>query len=230
MNRWTFYDQYPLFLNSRLEWLHHSQAIEWHQTDITRRHHFSCKSRFSPSYRVTTGNVTKHLCHAFPNAKITGVDSSPHMIEAAQNEFKNYSSDPKFANRVDFKLDTIENYVFANQSQKYDLVYSNATLHWIPTSYHAVLFPQIIKNVLKKNNSILAVQMPDTKNQQSHLLMETGELLFQSIISHAFCSLSAFIVKCRSVTFSTFMLHSTCIVNTPLNCAFLLADSILSFF
>jgi hypothetical protein len=27
---------------------------------------------------------------------------------------------------------------------------------------------------MKKNNSILAIQMPDTKNQQSHLLMETG--------------------------------------------------------
>ena len=145
--------------------------------------------------------MTKHLCHAFPNAKITGVDSSPHMIEAAQNEFKHLSNDPKFANRVDFKLDTIENYVFTNQSQKYDLVYSNATLHWIPTSYHAVLFPQIIKNVLKKNNSILAIQMPDTKNQQSHLLMETGLFLCQSVISRAFRPSSAFIIDCCDTTF-----------------------------
>lgn len=118
-----------------------------------------------------SGNVTKHLCKAFPNARITGVDSSPQMIEAARNEFKNY---PQFADRVDFKLDTVENYVCTNNSEKYDIVYSNATLHWIPTSYHSVLLPQIINNIMKKNNSILAIQMPDTKNQQSHLLMETG--------------------------------------------------------
>lgn len=93
------------------------------------------------------------------------------MIEAARNEFKNY---PHFADRVDFKLDTIENYVSTSNSSKYDIVYSNATLHWIPTQYHSVLLPQIINNILKKNNSILAIQMPDTKNQQSHLLMETG--------------------------------------------------------
>ena len=93
------------------------------------------------------------------------------MIEAARNEFKNY---PQFADRVDFKLDTIENYVSTSNSSKYDIVYSNAALHWIPTSYHSVLLPQIIKNIMKKNNSILAIQMPDTKNQQSHLLMETG--------------------------------------------------------
>jgi trans-aconitate methyltransferase len=97
------------------------------------------------------------------------------MIEAARSEYIHYSSDPKFSDRVDFKLDTIENYVFTNKSQKYDVVYSNATLHWIPSSYHSVLFPQIISNVMKKNNSILAIQMPDTKNQQSHLLMETGQ-------------------------------------------------------
>lgn len=125
-------------------------------------------------WNILTGNMTKHLCNAFPNAKITGVDSSPQMIEAARSEYIHYSSDPKFTGRVDFKLDTIENYVFTNKSQKYDVVYSNATLHWIPSSYHSVLLPQIINNVMKKNNSILALQMPDTKNQQSHLLMETG--------------------------------------------------------
>jgi Methyltransferase domain len=129
-----------------------------------------------PCYsELIIGNMTKHLCNAFPNAKITGVDSSPQMIEAARSEYIHYSSDPKFTDRVDFKLDTIENYVFTNKSQKYDVVYSNATLHWIPSSYHSVLFPQIISNVMKKNNSILAIQMPDTKNQQSHLLMETGQ-------------------------------------------------------
>ena len=204
---WTRYtrvfinDRCPSLLNTYLTWWHPSQTTEWQNTAIARSHHFSYNITFSPSNLVITGNVTKHLCHAFPNAKITGVDSSPHMIEAAQNEFKHYSNDPTFANRVDFKLDTIENYVFTNQSQKYDLVYSNATLHWIPTSYHAVLFPQIIKNVLKKNNSILAIQMPDTKNQQSHLLMETGLLLCLSVISCTSRPIPACIIDCCNTTF-----------------------------
>ena len=130
-----------------------------------------------------TGNMTKHLCDAFPNAKITGIDSSPNMIEAARSEYRYYSTDSRYADRVDFKLDTIENYVHNNGTKKFDIVYSNATIHWIPTAYHAVLFPQIIRNVMKKNDSILAVQMPDTKNQQSHLLMETGEVIFSDLYS-----------------------------------------------
>ena len=132
------------------------------------------------------GNMTKHLCDAFPNAKITGIDSSPNMIEAARSEYRYYSTDSRYADRVDFKLDTIENYVLNNGSKKFDIVYSNATIHWIPTAYHAVLFPQIIRNVMKKNNSILAVQMPDTKNQQSHLLMETGKIILFQALSDLF--------------------------------------------
>ena len=119
--------------------------------------------------------MTKHLCDAFPNARITGIDSSPNMIEAAKSEYRYYSTDSRYTDRVEFKLDTIENYVSNSGTKKYDIVYSNAAIHWIPSSYHAILFPQIINNVMKKNNSILAVQMPDTKNQQSHLLMETGK-------------------------------------------------------
>jgi trans-aconitate 2-methyltransferase len=118
------------------------------------------------------GNMTKYLCNAFPNAKITGVDSSSEMIKAANEEHKKMIVKDK--DRIEFKLDTIENFVNTN-FQKYDIVYSNATLHWIPSSYHKMIFPAIINNVMS-SSGILAVQMPDTKNQQSHLLMETAAL------------------------------------------------------
>ena len=145
--------------------------------------------------------MTRHLCNAFPNAKILGIDSSPNMIEAANSDYKFYSNDTKYSGRVEFKLDTIENYICNNGSKKFDIVYSNATLHWVPSSYHQILFPQIINNVMKKNNSILAIQMPDTKNQASHLLMETGTCrTYISII----CILFFVIAVC----FLLFLYHS----------------------
>jgi trans-aconitate 2-methyltransferase len=79
-------------------------------------------------------------------------------------------------NKVSYRAGKIENEVrnFDSSKKKYDLVFSNAALHWCTD--HVNLFPQIIKTLVNANGGVLAVQMPDTRAQQSHLLMETAAL------------------------------------------------------
>lgn len=83
----------------------------------------------------------------------------------------------EYHDRVEFVQETVEEYVAKEKTrdERFDVVYSNATLHWIPSKLHNVIFPQMIQNIMKKSNSVLAIQMPDAKLQPSHLLMETGD-------------------------------------------------------
>ena len=52
-------------------------------------------------------------------------------------------------------------------AQKYDVIYSNAALHWLPD--HAGLFPALMEKV--EPGGILAVQMPRNFGAPSHLLI-----------------------------------------------------------
>ena len=52
-------------------------------------------------------------------------------------------------------------------AQKYDVIYSNAALHWLPE--HAKLLPPILEKV--EPGGILAVQMPRNFGAPSHLLI-----------------------------------------------------------
>jgi trans-aconitate 2-methyltransferase len=52
------------------------------------------------------------------------------------------------------------------------VVYSNAALHWLVN--HDKVFPDMIQRLVKPNGGVLAVQMPDTRQQASHLLMGTA--------------------------------------------------------
>ena len=118
------------------------------------------------------GNITPFLAQEFPNAVIDGVDSSDKMIEKASS-FKDSINDSTLRDRLNFRVNTIENEVATSQT-KYDLVYANASLHWCVK--HEELFPRIVQRLLYDNNGVLAVQMPDTRTQPSHLLMETAAL------------------------------------------------------
>ncbi len=90
------------------------------------------------------GNSTHCLSQSFPSAKILGIDSSESMLEKAQ---KTYPS-------LDFQKcivpDELENL------EKFDLIFSNACLHWIPE--HTKLLPKIVEKL--NDGGVLAVQMP----------------------------------------------------------------------
>lgn len=103
------------------------------------------------------GNVTKLLRERWPDAQVTGLDSSRDMLDKA---------------RAIPGVGWVEGDVAHWTSQQpADLVFSNAVLHWIDG--HAQLFPHLIRQVAR--GGVLAVQMPRNFEAPSHtLLFETA--------------------------------------------------------
>jgi trans-aconitate 2-methyltransferase len=89
------------------------------------------------------GNSTKILFQRWPYAKITGVDISPAMIEKAKSDFPQHNW---------WILDAGKDEI----TGKYDLVFSNATIQWIPN--HAELVNKFYSILNEKG--VLAVQLP----------------------------------------------------------------------
>jgi len=108
------------------------------------------------------GNITANLKYAFPGASILGIDSSLSMIDTAKHTHANVDD-------ISFGISSIEEVSLADKDIKFDVIYCNAALHWVLN--HQQLLPNIMKNRLKKNG-LFAFQMPDTRTQMSHLLME----------------------------------------------------------
>lgn len=90
-----------------------------------------------------SGNSTEALRRRWPGAAVTGLDSSPQMIEAARREHP--AGRWVLADIADWRADT-----------PYDLVFSNATLQWLRN--HRELFPGLLAQVA--GGGALAVQMP----------------------------------------------------------------------
>lgn len=115
------------------------------------------------------GNLTGFLIDAFPNAQIYGVDSSAEMIQAARK------SHEQLTQKVMFQLNSVESLIeeakVSSTHPKFDVIFSNAALHW--TLHHEIIFPSILRYLLN-SGGVLSVQMPDTRVQPSHLLMETA--------------------------------------------------------
>ncbi len=96
------------------------------------------------------GNSTQILLKRWPHADILGIDSSESMIQRARQDYPH------------------QKWVVANAanlatSQTYDIVFSNAAIHWIPR--HDLLLQRLFQIV--NENGILAVQVP--ANQESPL-------------------------------------------------------------
>jgi trans-aconitate 2-methyltransferase len=89
------------------------------------------------------GNSTQILVQRWPHLKIMGIDSSQTMIEKAK---KDYPLQKWIL--CDAGKDTI--------TGKYDIVFSNATIQWIPD--HAGLFKKFFN--LLNEKGLIAVQIP----------------------------------------------------------------------
>jgi trans-aconitate 2-methyltransferase len=100
------------------------------------------------------GNSTELLHNKYPEARITGMDSSEDMIAAARRRMP----------ETRFELADISTW---EEKGTYDVILANAALQWVPD--HANLFPFLI-NKLSPGGS-LAVQMPDNFDEPSHRLM-----------------------------------------------------------
>ena len=89
------------------------------------------------------GNSTQILAQRWPDSKITGIDNSKAMIDKAVNDYPDQEW-----RLLDAGKDII--------SGKYDLVFSNATIQWIPNHFELLVkFKKILSN-----GGQLAVQLP----------------------------------------------------------------------
>jgi trans-aconitate 2-methyltransferase len=100
------------------------------------------------------GNSTALLAAKFPNAQLSGIDSSADMIAAAEKKLPSAAF-------------SVEDISVWNDAKSYDIILANASLHWVPN--HQVLFPALINKL--SPGGVLAVQMPDNFEEPAHQLM-----------------------------------------------------------
>jgi len=90
------------------------------------------------------GNVTRILAARWPDAAVTGVDSSPAMLAKAR----------QIAPLLSWQEADLETW---RPDPPADLLYSNAALQWL--GGHERLFPHLLEGLAA--GGVLAVQMPD---------------------------------------------------------------------
>ena len=100
------------------------------------------------------GNSTALLAERWPNAAITGLDSSPAMIRAAERD---YPASRWIIEDIAAWADRVENI--------FDIIFSNAALHWLPD--HARLYPALLGHLAP--GGVLAVQVPMNLDAPAHL-------------------------------------------------------------
>ncbi|SDV11617.1 trans-aconitate 2-methyltransferase [Pseudomonas mucidolens] len=97
------------------------------------------------------GNSTEILAQRFPNATVTGLDSSEDMLVSARERLP----------ALHFELADIGTW---NPAQKVDVILANASLQWLPD--HATLYPHLAEQLAP--GGVLAVQTPDNLNEPAH--------------------------------------------------------------
>lgn len=103
-----------------------------------------------------TGHLTRALQERWPEARVTGVDSSAEMLAHARGEFP--GMEWVEADVTEWRADA---------GAPADLLFSNATFQWVPG--HERLFPRLMEEV--RQGGFLAVQMPRHIDDAGHLLM-----------------------------------------------------------
>ncbi|CAB3707419.1 trans-aconitate 2-methyltransferase [Achromobacter kerstersii] len=99
------------------------------------------------------GNSTEVLASRYPDAKVTGMDSSEDMVLAARKRLP----------ALEFELADIATW---NPPQQYDVILANAALQWVPD--HATLYPRLVSKLTP--GGILAIQTPDNMEEPAHRL------------------------------------------------------------
>lgn len=99
------------------------------------------------------GNSTEVLAGRFPNAVVTGLDSSDDMLVDARKRLP----------ALNFELADIGAW---NPTQTFDVILANAALQWLPD--HATLYPHLVNQLTP--GGTLAVQTPDNLDEPAHKL------------------------------------------------------------
>jgi trans-aconitate 2-methyltransferase len=99
------------------------------------------------------GNSTEVLAQRFPDASISGMDSSEDMLVNARERLP----------ALNFELADIASW---DPTQTFDVILANASLQWVPD--HASLYPRLLSKL--NPGGSLAVQTPDNMEEPSHRL------------------------------------------------------------
>lgn len=100
------------------------------------------------------GNSTELLAARWPQAEISGFDTSPDMIEKARARLPGLS----------FSLADAATW---QPEQPVDVIFANAVFQWLPE--HPAIFRRLMGFLAP--GGVLAVQMPDNISEPSHRLM-----------------------------------------------------------
>lgn len=99
------------------------------------------------------GNSTAVLKKRYPDAYVLGADFSPNMIEKAKTDY----------NEIDFMLfDATKD--FKKLNHKFDIVFSNACIQWVPN--HQKLLRDMMG--ILNSKGIMAIQIPISEEQAVH--------------------------------------------------------------
>lgn len=102
------------------------------------------------------GNMTRLLAQRWPDAQVTGLDSSAEMIAKAKSS--------KHEPNLDFALADATTW---RPAENLDLLFSNAMLQWLPN--HRELLSSWLGTM--KPGAYVAIQMPGNFRSPSHALM-----------------------------------------------------------
>jgi trans-aconitate 2-methyltransferase len=100
------------------------------------------------------GNSTEVLAACYPQAKISGIDSSSDMIAAARHRLPHIS----------FTVADLQTW---EEAGPFDVILANAVLQWVDN--HESLLPELVARLAP--GGTLAVQMPDNLDEPAHRLM-----------------------------------------------------------
>jgi trans-aconitate 2-methyltransferase len=137
------------------------------------------------------GNSTEMLLARFPEAEVTGLDSSPEMLEAARKRLP----------RVRFEHMDIEAW---QDPGPFDVILANAVLQWLPD--HDRLLPALIGKLAQ--GGTLAVQMPDNLDEPAHRLMR--EIAADGLWSAKLSNVAGWRAPKRTAQWYYGMLHASC--------------------
>jgi trans-aconitate 2-methyltransferase len=102
------------------------------------------------------GNSTQVLAERWPDAQITGLDSSEQMIRNATEKYPHQN----------WALGDIPQW---SAREPFDLVFSNAAYNWVPD--HARVMPHLLQQVAP--GGVFAFQVPANINAPAHELMRS---------------------------------------------------------
>jgi len=102
------------------------------------------------------GNLTRLLADRWPEARVSGVDSSPAMVTTARG----------LESGVQFEVGDVRTWTDEAWSRSVDVLVSNATLQWVPG--HLGLLPGLVDAV--SPGGWLAFQVPGNVDEPSHTI------------------------------------------------------------